>query len=384
MLKHPWALFAGALGLVCGLIFLLYEIFWNEKIQPVVVTSGSIVQTIVASGHVESPHRISLSAQVTGTVSDVPVLEGQAVIQGQKLLQLEDSEAKSALKQAQAALQQAQSNLRQLRELKLPVAEQAQIQGEANLESAQNNLMRSMDLYDKGFIGAAAKDEAQRAFRIAQSQLSVVQHQSMSLQEQGSELAMADAAVSQAQAAVELAMARWRYHHIRSPRSGLLINRNVEVGDGVQPGKTLMTLSPEGSVQLVLQIDERNIKWLRHEQMAHAIADAFPDKKFMAKLVYINPGIDPQRGSVTVKLQVLNPPIELKQDMTVSVDIEIQRADQALLIPMSAVHDEETPSPWVLQLRDGKKHKQFITLGMQSQGHAQVLSGLKVGDMLVP
>jgi HlyD family secretion protein len=350
----------------------------------VVVTSGSIVQTIVASGHVESPHRISLSAQVTGTVSDVPVVEGQAVIQGQKLLQLEDSEAKSALKQAQAALQQAQSNLRQLRELKLPVAEQAQIQGEANLESAQNNLMRSMDLYDKGFIGAAAKDEAQRAFRIAQSQLSVVQHQSMSLQEQGSELAMADAAVSQAQATVELAMARWRYHHIRSPRSGLLINRNVEVGDGVQPGKTLMTLSPEGSVQLVLQIDERNIKWLRHEQMAHAIADAFPDKKFMAKLVYINPGIDPQRGSVTVKLQVLNPPIELKQDMTVSVDIEIQRADQALLIPMSAVHDEETPSPWVLQLRDGKKHKQFITLGMQSQGHAQVLSGLKVGDMLVP
>ncbi len=159
MLRRSWALSTGAVGLVCGVIFLFYQILWIEKIQPLVVSSGSIVQTIVASGHVENPHRISLSAQVTGTVSDVPVAEGQAVKQGQILLQLEDSEAKSALKQAQAILNQAQSNLRQLRELKLPVAKQAQIQSEANLESGIPQISRQIMMSKLKWRNANATNE---------------------------------------------------------------------------------------------------------------------------------------------------------------------------------------------------------------------------------
>lgn len=104
----------------------------------------------------------------------------------------------------------------------------------------------------------------------------------------------------------------------------------------------------------------------------------------MARLSYINPGIDPQRGSVTVKLQVLNAPVDLKQDMTVSVDIEIQRSDDAILIPMSVVQDEASSTPWVMRIENGVLHQQFIALGLQSQAHAQVLTGLKAGDLLAP
>ena len=107
----------------------------------------------------------------------------------------------------------------------------------------------------------------------------------------------------------------------------------------VQPGKVLMVLSPVGETQLVLQIDERNLARLKLGQQALASADAYPAERFAAELVYINPAVDPQRGTVEVKLRVPAPPAYLRQDMTVSVDIEVDRHADALALPANAVHD---------------------------------------------
>ena len=384
MTKRQIVAFVGVVLLLLGIAYFAYDFVWNPNIKPEVVKASSFVQTIVASGRVESPHRISISAQITVTVSDVPVLEGQTVEKGQLLIALENTELHSALHQAQASEQQALSNLRQLRELKAPVAVQLQIQADANFANAKNNLARTLELFDKGFIGAATRDESERAFQIAQSQRNIDQHQSASLRLGGSEMALAQATVNQAHATVEVAEARLRYSTIQAPKSGTLIARNVEVGDGVVPGKVLMSLSPMGVTQLVLQIDEKNIKWLNLNQMALASADAFPDKKFQAQLVYINPRIDPQRGSVEVKLDVKDPPPELKQDMTVSVDIEAARIDNAVSIPLSTVHDYDINTPWVFLLNEGVAHKQVIKVGLESQGLVQVLSGVKAGDIVAP
>ena len=103
----------GAVLLLLGIAFFAYDFVWSSKIKPEFVKTGSFVQTIVASGHVESPFRISISAQITGTVPDVPVVEGQSVEKGQLLIALENTELHS-LRQAQASEQQALSNLRQL------------------------------------------------------------------------------------------------------------------------------------------------------------------------------------------------------------------------------------------------------------------------------
>ncbi len=140
MTKRQIVGLVGAVLLLLGIAFFAYDFVWRSKIKPEFVKNGSFVQTIVASGHVESPHRISISAQITGTVSDVPVLEGQTVEKGQLLIALENTELHSALRQAQASEQQALSNLRQLRELKAPVAVQLQIQADANFANAKNNL----------------------------------------------------------------------------------------------------------------------------------------------------------------------------------------------------------------------------------------------------
>ena len=370
--------------------FLLLLGFYGYQwyVGPVVavdhVTQGRFVKTVVASGHVENPQRISMSSQMTGTVFRIPVSEGQMVQKGQLLIELENSEQKAVLRQALASEQQAITNLSLLRDLKTPVANQAALQANANYIAAQKNLSRSVELFDKGFIGTAVKEEAERATQISKSLLAVAQEQLKSLQTNGSEISGAQALIRQAHAGVEAAQARLNYSQIYAPKNGTLIARHIEVGDGVLPGKVLMVLSPQGPVQLVLQIDEKNLSLLKLNQMALVSADAFPEKTFKAKLDFINPSIDPQRGSVEIKLTAIDPPEVIKQDMTVSVDIEVASRDAAVLAPLTSIHDLNGAKPWVLIVKNGKAKMQFIQLGLIGQGWAEILEGLQAGDQLVP
>jgi HlyD family secretion protein len=164
--------------------------------------------------------------------------------------------------------------------------------------------------------------------------------------------------------------------------AGTLIARTVEVGDVVQPGKVLMTLSPQGRTQLVVAIDEKNLALLALGQEAWVSADAYPTQRFAATLAYINPGVNATTGAVEVKLDVPAPPAVLKQDMTVSVDIEVARRTQALIVPMSALHDADA-APWVLRLEGRHARRIPVRLGLRSGGLAEVLGGLSEGDAVL-
>ncbi|WP_271009391.1 efflux RND transporter periplasmic adaptor subunit [Paucibacter sp. B51] len=342
------------------------------------------VQTVVASARVEAPHRVDLAAQITGTVSEVPVAQGQTVAQGQLLVALEASELSAAQRQAEAALQQAQLNLRRLGEVQLPVSEQQLRQAQATLDLARAQLQRSEQLHQQGFIGAAALDEARKSLSLAEAQARVSQAQTRSLQPAGSELALARAALSQAEAAADLARARARYTRIQAPVAGTLIARNVEVGDVVQAGRLLMTLSPQGRTELVMSIDEKNLRLLQLGQSALASADAYPEQRFAARVAYINPGINAQTGAVEVRLAVDAPPAYLRQDMTVSADIEVGRRQGALLLGLAQLHEASGQKPWVWRVdaQQGLQRRE-IELGLRSGGWVEVLGGLAEGDVVL-
>ena len=384
VLQVRYKMAAAALAVVVFLGLVLPRVLYGPKVQVETVVQRNFVQTVVASGRVENPHRLEVGVQLTGTVAAVPVSEGQRVTQGMVLIQLESMELQAALRQAELAEQEARVHVRQLQELQEPVAEQAQLQAQANYENAQRNWERSQALFDKGFIGSAAKDEAQRAAQVALAQLNTTRQQLLSVRKGGSEIAAAQAALLSAQAVVAGARSRLSYTQVKAPVNGTLIARTVEPGDVVQPGKALMVLSPAGETQLVLQIDEKNLNLVHLGQSALASADAYANERFDATVAYINPGVDAQRGSVEVKLNVPTPPEYLKQDMTVSVDIEVARREQAVLVSADSVHDLDKAQPWVLRVRQGHAQRQDVTLGLFSNGLCEVLSGLSAGDVVVP
>jgi HlyD family secretion protein len=370
-----------ALGLVgtAAVLFLL-----GPKTEVLEALRREVVQSVVATGRIESPFRVDLGAQVVGTVTRVPVAQGESVAAGQTLIELDSAEAHALVRQAEAAVVQAEGRLRQLKELQLPVAAQSLRQAQANFANARSQFERNRKLFEAGFIGQSVLDDSQRNLEVAQTQVDTARKQVDAARPQGSDYALASAALEQARAGLQAARARLAYTRVVAPVTGTLIARNVEHGDVVQPGKALMVLAPAGETQIVVQIDERNLGMVRLGQPALVSADAYPAQRFAAEVAYVNPGVDAQRGTVEVKLRVREPPDYLRQDMTVSVDIEVARSPGALALPAEAVHDATGAAPWVLRVEGGRAARRGVELGLRGTGWVEIRSGLGPGDRVVP
>ncbi|MCC7272019.1 MAG: efflux RND transporter periplasmic adaptor subunit [Alphaproteobacteria bacterium] len=345
---------------------------------------GDLIQTVVASGHVETPFRVEIGSQITGTVAEVLVEEGQRVAKGQPLVSLDARELKAATVQAEGAAAQAEARIRQLAELTLPAARQALAEAQANLRNAQSIFDRTFELAKSGYATRAALDDAQKNLDVARSQARTAELQVYTASPGGSDHVMARTQLEQARANLETATSRLAYATITAPRDGVLITRNVERGTVVQAGRTLLVLAPTGETQLVLQIDERNLGMVAVGQPAVASADAYPDQRFAAVVTYINPGVDITRASVTVKLAVRDPPPYLRQDMTVSVDIEIARRAGTLVLPARSVRDALSGDPWVMGVRSGRAYRQPVRLGLRGSTRFEILEGVAEGDVAVP
>ncbi|MDI4657984.1 efflux RND transporter periplasmic adaptor subunit [Xanthobacter autotrophicus] len=369
---------------LAGAGFLLLR--WRAGPEVVVypVVKAELVRSVVATGHVETPYRVDIGSQITGTVKDVLVEEGQSVREGQPLIALDGTELNSAVVQAEGAVAQADARMRQLRELSRPAAEEAQKQARANLENARTAFDRADKLAKSGAGTQATLDEATRALNVAMTLARTAELQVYTTSPGGSDFVIAETQLSQAKANLATAHARLGYATIVAPRDGVLITRSVERGSVVQAGKTLLVLAPAGATQLVVQIDEKNLSLLKVGESALASADAYADQRFPASLTYINPSVDITRASVEVKLTVPDPPAYLRQDMTVSVDIAVDRRPDAVVVPARTVHGPTSAAPFVLVVRDGRAREQKVRLGLRAGDQVQVLEGLTPGEEVLP
>jgi HlyD family secretion protein len=364
--------------------FLLRNAILGKPVETYEAARSDLVQSVVASGRITTPQRVSVGAVITGRVTRIPVKEGQGVKRGDVLIELDDEDERAAVAQARGAVAQAEAKLRQLRELGLPAAEQALLQAQANHTQARLQYERAVELKTKGFVSQAALDDAQRNLDVAESQLRAARLQVESNRPAGSDFALAQTALAQARASLNLAQAKLDQTVVRAPVDGTLIARSVEPGNVVQSGKELMALAPVGETQVVVQIDEKNLAQLKLGQRALASADAYPRDRLAAELIYINPGIDALRGSVEVKLRIADPPDYLRQDMTVSVDIEVARKARVVVVPADAVHDSNGAEPWVLAVAGRRAERRPVRLGLKGDGRVEILDGLQPGDRVIP
>ena len=134
----------------------------------------------------------------------------------------------------------------------------------------------------------------------------------------------------------------------------------------------------------MITIDEKNLGLIKIGETAMASADAYPDQKFEAKVSYINPSVDITRASIEVKLNVTNAPAFLRQDMTVSVDIEVAKSNNTLVTGTRFVHDLQTGQPWVLAADHGRAVKKPVKTGLRGLSDVEILEGLSEGDLVIP
>lgn len=380
---HRWL--AVAIVIIAGLaLWQGFRLFAGASVAVDTVKRGDLVETVVASGHVETPYRVEIGSQMTGTVAKVAVREGQAVKAGQLLIMLDTHELAAGVVQAQGAVAQAEAHMRQLRELTLPSARDAQRAAQAKQTGAAQIEGRAAALAAKGFATRALLDNARNDLEVARSNVRTAAAQVQTASPGGSDYVTGQTELAQAQAGLATAQSRLAYARITAPRDGILIKRSVEQGNVVVPGSVLMVLAPAGMTQLILLIDERNLGKIAIGQPALASADAYPAQRFAATVAYINPGIDITRASMEIKLNVAAPPPYLRQDMTVSVDIEVARRANALAVPGRSVRDALSAHPWVMILRNGRAERQAVTLGIVGNSQTEIRAGLKAGDQIIP
>lgn len=352
-------------------------------VDTVPVERRELVQSVVATGRVRSLSRARLGADLSGTVERVLVREGDLVRPGQVLVQLEDRESRAQVAQARAALAQAEAAVAGIGEVRQAVAEATLRSADVALARAEADFQRMQRLVDAGASAADQLDLARQSLEAARSQRDIARAQLRASGGGGSDRRGADANLEQARGALALAEARLANTRVVSPGAGRILTRDVEPGDAVQTGRVLLTMALDGPTQLVAVPDEKDVSRLAEGQPAVASADPYPDQAFPARVSYVAPSIDPEQGTVEVRLDVDSAPPFLRPDMTVSVQIETARRPAALTVPLAAIREPLSRAPWVLRLEGGRAVRRDLTLGVRGEVHAEVLTGLEEGDRIV-
>ena len=339
--KRRWIVM-GVLLVLAGVAITLLALR-TPRVDALQMQPGPLVRTLQFSARVATLSRVDIGSTLTGRVAQVRVREGAQVRRGQVLITLETDELKAAVSQAVAAERQA----------------------DATLQVARATLTRAQQLVAQGFYSAAQLEEAQRAVDVAQAQ-------------QGS-----------ARAAVGAARARLEQTAVLAPTDARVLSRLVEPGQIVQPGHALMSLALAGPTQLSAQVDERFLDQLQTGQRAMVVADAFAGQRFAARVLSIAPVVDPQRGAIEVKFALEQlPPAFLREDMTLSVEVETGRRDRTLVLPLAALQMQTqgaaaNQQATVLLVQNHHAQTRTVHLGLRTLDAVEILDGLAAGDTVL-
>ena len=331
--------------------------------------AGPLVQVVVATGRVISTSRVQVGSEVTGTVIERRVKEGDVVKPGDVLLVLRADDLEARVRQAEAALRELQASTR-------PQSSASLRQAEAQLAQVSRERQRRADLFARQLVSREILEQAEEAEAVARAVADKAR-------------LAADAASPGSTAEIQLreqvaaARAQRAKAVIRAGIAGIVLTRNAEPGDLVQPGRVLFEIARGGDTEIEVPVDEKNLAALAVGQVAQCIADAWPDRPFRGVVNYIAPGVDAARGTVTIRLRVDPPPDYLRQDMTVSVNVETGRRERALAVPNDALLLEADGTRAVLAVRDGHLQRVPVRLGLAGLAMSEVLEGVASGDQVL-
>lgn len=343
--------------------------WWQGPVVPSYTLSAMpLVQNVVATGRVATVSRAQVGSEISAVVLQRLVQEGDQVKPGDLLVVLKSDELLAQVRQAELALTELASSRR-------PQAAAELASAKAQLEQASREATRRRNA-EAGILSREEVEQAVEAERVARNNYETARVKAA---------ALAAGQVEEASLREQLAVAQAQLAKtkIRAAVAGTVLTRDVEPGDLVQPGQTLFTIALTGNTEIRVPLDERNLPQLALQQNATVISDAYPDQSFPARINFIAPSIDAQRGTVEVRLTVNPVPDFLRQDMTVSVNVETAKRTRALAIPNDALSSIKGDKAVVLMVRDGKVQRQQITLGLRGLAMSEVKTGLSEGDQVL-
>lgn len=383
-------LFASAIiGLLLVVTIIIFLISSNGTsdytVETVIVETGSISNTITATGTLEATNTVVVGTQVSGVIEKIYVDFNSSVTKGQLIAELDKSTLQSSLENAEADVYNAQ----------------------AEYDYHKSNYDRSKSIYDNGYSSDSDLDLAIYNYK------------------------KSEAALKSAKANLSKAERNLSYATIYSPIDGIVLNRAVEEGQTVAATMStpeLFTITNDLSeMQVEADVDEADIGLVKEGQRVEFTVDAFPDDTFDGTIteVRLQPTETSHVITYTVIVSVSNPNYKLKPGMTASITAYIEEVNDILVLSgkafrftperevimeyMKSLPEDERPQPRTGNLREGKGNSQKgelvtdlpdnfkiiwakkglmirpvqVETGVTDGNLVQILSGLSEGDEIV-
>ena len=355
----------------------------GPKVPAVKPKRGAVIQRVVAAGQIVPNTRIRLTSQVTAAVAEVLVEEGDVVKPQQVLLRLASGEAAALAQQAKAAFDQAEARVEQFQGVSARLATEALKQAEVRLSKARTTANRERELAKVNASTQEALDQALSDLRLAESQYQSAMAQAKAAAPKGADARLPIAAAEQAQALLAAAEAKLSQFTITSPIAARVLSRAISAGDGVQIGTPLLVLGSIDAPRVKVQVDEKYLSLVHPGQAARVTADAYPGRILDAVVERLAPAVNQDRGSVDVQLLINQAPDFLRFDMSASVEIVTNTANNAMILPDEAVQGAATAQPYVLTAASGRVKRQTVTLGLRGDAGVEIASGIAPDDWVL-
>ncbi len=297
-----------------------YYRYTQKAVPPTIttarVTQGDLAETVGATGALQAVTTVQVGTQVSGTIQELNADFNSLVRKGQVLARLDPSLIQSQIEQARANLIRAEADLERLR---------------VSLDDARTKLARAKELSEKKLIAQTELEAAEVAVRSAEAQLR-----------------SQEAGVTQSQASLRQNQVNLAHTVIESPIDGLVISRNVDVGQTVaasMSAPTLFVLAADlTKMQVLASLDESDVGRIRPGQTVRFRVDAYPTDEFTGSVTQVRLQPTTIQNVVTYQtvIDVPNPELKLKPGMTANVNIEIARRSNVLRVPNAALRFRPT------------------------------------------
>lgn len=348
--------------------------------------TGSIDIFLTYTGTTRPDQQVTLRSQVAGTVLALSVDVGDAIAQGDVLAQLDGDLQTNDLNEAQAELSARRAETAQA-EVSIREAQSAVVQAQATLAQAQIDATRLRQLANQGAISQQAAESAELAVTNAQQAVHSAQAQ-VDAQQQAT-AATADRIDAQ-QAILAQTQRQLSYADLRSPLTGVVLSRQVDVGDFVESGATLLELGNLSNVEVTVQVSELDIGRLSVGQPAQVQLDAFPsDGTIAGQIERIAPVADGTSRLVPVQVSIPNPDGRIGSGLLARVQFSPDQQER-VVVPSSALalggdRDEGDNTVFIIE-GEGEQAKavaRSVSTGERGQDRVEILSGLSPGESFV-
>jgi RND family efflux transporter MFP subunit len=363
-------------GLIAAVLLIVAAVTYGLRGRRVEVQAATAIEpsassaatgpVLQATGYVTARREATVSAQITGTLKQVLIEEGERVESGQVLARLDDTAQRATLTQAQA---------------QLAAAKALRAQYQAQLEQARRDLKRSQGLFE---ADAVSRQDAEQA----RTQADALEAQ----------VAAQDKQIELAQAQVDGARVQLDYTVIRAPFSGVIVAKAAQPGEIVSPmsaggGFTrtgVGTIVDMDSLEVDVDVNEAYINRVQPRQSVRAVLDAYPDWAIPAHVIAIIPTADRSKATVKVRIGLDQKDPRILPDMGASVSF-LEPADAAqsgatsrakgVFVPASAVVERDGRS--VVFAIDGDHARQRIVHADGVNGDLRMVDGLSSGVQVV-